>query len=66
VELPESIPPISRDPDDDRVIACAVIGRADAIASGDRDLLSLKRVGEIPILTATELLEQLERCSDEA
>jgi putative PIN family toxin of toxin-antitoxin system len=56
VDLPESIPRISRDPDDDRVIACAVVGEADVIVSGDRDLLSLGRVGEIPILSAAQFL----------
>ena len=60
VDLPEDIPAISRDPDDDWVIACAVVGRADAIVSGDKDLLALERVGRIPILTAAEFLEQLQ------
>ncbi|MBN2392310.1 MAG: putative toxin-antitoxin system toxin component, PIN family [Anaerolineae bacterium] len=59
VELPETIPPISRDPDDDRVIACAVVGRADVIISGDKDLLTLKQVGQVAVLTATEFLEQI-------
>ena len=60
VELPEKIPPISRDPDDDRVIACAVVGRADVIVSGDKDLLDLGQVGGILILTAAQFLERLE------
>lgn len=60
VELPEEIPPISRDPDDDRVIACAVVGRVDGIVSGDRDLLDLREVGGIPILTAAQFLEWME------
>ena len=60
VELPESVPSICRDPDDDWVIACAVIGEADCIVSGDRDLLALERVGEIPILSAAEFLATLE------
>ena len=60
VELPESVPPISRDPDDDWVIACAVVGRADVIVSGDRDLLVLEQVGKIPILTAAQFLTRLE------
>ena len=59
VELPESVPPICRDPDDDWVIACAVAGEADCIVSGDRDLLSLERVGEISILSAAQFLEML-------
>ncbi|MFP4343722.1 MAG: putative toxin-antitoxin system toxin component, PIN family [Anaerolineales bacterium] len=63
VELPADIPAICRDPDDDRVIACAVVGRADVIVSGDKDLLTLKRVGRIPILTAAEFLERLQGSS---
>jgi putative PIN family toxin of toxin-antitoxin system len=59
VELPASIPRICRDPADDRVIACAVTGRADVIVSGDRDLLVLERVGEIPILSASRFLALL-------
>ena len=65
VELPEAIPRICRDPNDDRVIACAVVGDADVIVSGDRDLLALERVGEIPILSAAQFLAHLEREGDE-
>lgn len=61
VELPEEIPRICRDPDDDRVIACAIAGRADTIVSGDRDLLDLEQVGRIPILSAAQFLELLEQ-----
>mgnify|MGYP006306100371 CR=1 FL=1 len=61
VELPEAIPHICRDPDDDWVIACAVVGDADVIVSGDDDLLTLERVGDIPILSATDLLACMER-----
>jgi hypothetical protein len=61
VELPETIPPICRDPDDDWLIACVVVGEADVIVSGDDDLLALERVGDIPILTAAQFLEMLER-----
>ena len=60
VELPDEIPSISRDPDDDRVIACAVVGNADVIVSGDKDLLDLDQAGTRPILTAAEFLVQLE------
>ncbi len=55
-QLPEELPSISRDAADDRVIACAVVGRADCIVSGDRDLLDLQAVGGIPILTAAQFL----------
>jgi putative PIN family toxin of toxin-antitoxin system len=59
VELPESVPRICRDPDDDWVIACAVAGQADAIVSGDKDLLALGWAGEIPILSAAQFLSLL-------
>jgi len=60
VDLPESVPRICRDPDDDWVIACAVAGEADVIVSGDRDLLALGRAGEIPILSAAQFLSLLD------
>ncbi len=49
----------SRDPDDDQVLACAVAAKAEAIVSGDADLLSLGTFQGIPILTATRMLERL-------
>ncbi len=56
VDLPESIPQVCRYPDDDRVIACAVVGEADVIVSGDRHLLALEQVGRILIQSATQFL----------
>jgi uncharacterized protein len=53
--------PISRDPDDDAVLACAQAARAVAIISGDQDLLELHVFQGIPILTAAALLERLAR-----
>jgi len=50
---------VSRDLDDDEVIACAVASRSEVIVSGDNDLLDLKRYKHIRILTATELLSEL-------
>lgn len=49
------------DPDDDHVIAAALTGQADLIASGDkRDLLPLGGFAGIPIVTAGEAVERLE------
>ena len=59
VDLPDEVPRICRDPDDDWVIACAVAGEADLIVSGDRDLLDLEQVGDIPILSARQFLARL-------
>ncbi len=60
VTLPQDIPKISRDPDDDFLIACAVVGEADVLVSGDQDLLTLKQVGRIHILTPAQFLDIIE------
>lgn len=56
---PASIPRTSRDPDDDHVLACALAAQADLIVSGDADLLNLKALQGIPIVTAAEALTRL-------
>lgn len=50
---------ISRDSDDDKFLALAVTGQADAIVSGDGDLLELVTHEGIPILTPAEFLQRL-------
>jgi predicted nucleic acid-binding protein len=55
------MPRICHDPGDDQVIACAGMGEADLIVSGDDDLLALERVGGSPIVTAAQFLEMLEQ-----
>lgn len=61
VDLPEKIPQICRDPDDDKFIACAVAGDADVIASGDDDLLALGQVGDVSIVSPAHLLACIEK-----
>lgn len=57
---PQPLPaPISRDPDDDHVLACALAAEATLVVSGDDDLLSLGRFRDIPILAAREALEMI-------
>jgi putative PIN family toxin of toxin-antitoxin system len=51
--------PVSTDPDDDAVLACALAAGAAAIVSGDDDLLALNTFLNIPILTAAEFLLRL-------
>jgi uncharacterized protein len=48
---------VKDDPDDNRVLECAVAGKADYIVSGDRHLLKLKAHAGIPILTARQFLD---------
>ena len=45
------IAPVCRDPDDDRILACAREAHADYIVTGDQDLLVLKRYGTTRIVT---------------
>jgi putative PIN family toxin of toxin-antitoxin system len=52
---------ISRDADDDKFLALAAMGQADAIVSGDRDLLELGTHDGIPIVTPAEFLRRLRR-----
>ena len=52
---------VPTDPDDDHVIAAALAGAADLIASGDkRDLLPIGSFNGIAIVTAREAVERLE------
>jgi putative PIN family toxin of toxin-antitoxin system len=47
---------VSRDPDDDAVLAAAVAAKADIIVSGDADLLILGGYADIPIMTPAQAL----------
>ena len=50
---------ISRDVNDDKFLALAVTGQADAVVSGDRDLLELVSHEGIAILTPAQFLLRL-------
>jgi uncharacterized protein len=49
---------VCRDPKDDKFLEAAVHGRADAIVTGDHDLLDLNPFRGIAILTPAEYLER--------
>lgn len=42
---PVEIPNVCRDPDDDEILAIAIAGNADAVVTGDSDLLAIRRYG---------------------
>lgn len=62
LEFAQSVSPLAvprvvpDDPDDDHVIACALAAHAEAIVSGDRDLLRLSEHQGIRILTVAQAL----------
>lgn len=47
---------VAADPDDDKIIECAVAGGAEYIVTGDRHLLSMKEYKGIPVIRANEFL----------
>lgn len=61
VELPapKSDEHWSRDSEDDKFIRCAQAGKVVRLITGDDDLLSLKRVGKVAILSPAEFLGAL-------
>lgn len=50
---------VSRDPDDDKFISCAVDGKCLYIVSGDNDLLSIGRFDDIEILTVSDFMNRI-------
>lgn len=59
VAPPPLAKPVCRDADDDWVLATAVAGHADAIVTGDQDLLILKNHAGIRIVTPRDALALL-------
>jgi uncharacterized protein len=57
--ITEPIPALTRDPEDDYLIAYALIGRAECLVTGDRDLLVLERIESVAILTPNAFGELL-------
>lgn len=53
-------PTVRSDPDDDRVLACALAARAEIIVSGDTDLLNLKRFHDIDIVAVGEAIKRID------
>ena len=56
---PETQLHVCRDPDDDKFIECATDAQCLYIVSGDKDLLSLKRIKDIQVVTNAEFFQSV-------
>jgi hypothetical protein len=59
LDIPDQVPRLVRDPKDDYLIACALAGKADFLVSGDKDVLAVKAVETVKMVTAKQFLETL-------
>lgn len=51
---------VSKDPNDNKLLECAVEGKARWVVSGDKHLLELRCMGDIKIITAEKFVQTLE------
>jgi len=49
---------IKEDPDDNRILECAMTARSDYIVTEDKDLLRLATYGNVRILTIRDFIDQ--------
>ena len=50
------VPAYTRDPKDDKFVACALAGNADYVVTVDKDLLVLRALGDVQMVTPDELM----------
>ena len=55
------LPAYTRDPKDDKFVACALVGDANYLITEDRDLLVLQVVGDVRIVTPYDFLRATRR-----
>ncbi len=61
IEPEERVNIIRHDPSDNRVLECAIAGEATHIVTGDKHLLDLKSIRDIPIIVPAMFLRFLKR-----
>ena len=59
-EITGEVSGVSKDPDDDKFIACALSASADYIVSGDKDLCDVGIYKSVRIITASQLLKMID------
>lgn len=60
LRISEPIPAVTRDPKDDYLLAYALVGQADYLVTGDRDLLVLGQVENTQVVSAADFAKVLE------
>ncbi|MBI4025925.1 MAG: putative toxin-antitoxin system toxin component, PIN family [Verrucomicrobia bacterium] len=63
IVIPGTLKIVAADPDDDAVLECAVIGRAQFLVSGDHHLLDLENHQGIQIVKAADFLTLIQSAS---
>jgi uncharacterized protein len=61
LQNPDPVDVIKEDPDDNRILACAIQGKAHYIVSGDPHLLKVRKYQDVTIVTPREFIAILER-----
>lgn len=59
--ITDMIPAVTRDPKDDYLLAYSLVGQADFLVTGDRDLLALGQVGDTKIIAVREFWDLFNR-----
>jgi putative PIN family toxin of toxin-antitoxin system len=59
VEPIDKINVVKEDSDDNRILECAISGKADYVVTGDCHLLKIREYGGVKIITANEFLKEM-------
>jgi uncharacterized protein len=59
IQIPKVLKAVPRDPEDNMVLECALVGQAQYVVSGDKDLLELEEFRGIRIIRARDFLNLL-------
>ena len=59
VKPAENVHIVKEDPQDDKIIATALAGKADFIVTGDKHLLKLAKVSSIEIVKAADFIDKI-------
>ena len=58
VNIPHTLDVVARDPEDNAVLECALVGGAQFVVTGDLDLLTIKKFRDIEVIRAAEFMQR--------